>query len=61
MSGVLVRCMYRALVGGLIFGARAALLACVGGLAFLMRMCLRWFPAHVPDCLCVPLNHRVSL
>ena len=30
--------------------SRAALLACVGGLAFLIRACLRWFPALVSDC-----------
>ena len=32
--GVLVRCLYSGLVGGLPFMARVALLACVGGLAF---------------------------
>ena len=47
-------------VGGLPFVARVALLACVGGLTFLVRMCLWWFPALVPACLCIP-NHRVSL
>ena len=50
--------MYRALVAGLLVGARAAFLACIGGLAFLMRVCLRWFPALVPDCFCIP-HHRV--
>ena len=39
--GVLVRCMYSAMDGGLLFAARAALLACIGGLAFLVRVCLR--------------------
>ena len=39
--------MRHALVGGLLLGARAALLACVGGLAFFMRECLWWFPALV--------------
>ena len=42
------------------FAARAALLACVGGLAFLIRLCLRWFPALVSDCPGMP-NHHVSL
>ena len=55
-----VRCMCSALVGGLLFAARAALLACVGGLAFLIRLCLRWFPALVSDCPGMP-NHHVSL
>ena len=32
----------------------------VGGLAFLVRVCLWWFPALVPDCFCIP-NHRVPL
>ena len=52
--------MYSGLVGGLLFAARAALLACVGGLAFIVRVCLRWFPALVSDCLRMP-NHHVSL
>ena len=47
-------------VGGLLFVARVALLACVGGLTFIVRVCLWWFPALVPACLCIP-NHRVSL
>ena len=34
--GVLVRCLYSGLVGGLPFTARVALLACVGGLAFVV-------------------------
>ena len=46
--------MYRALVGEFLFWARAALLACVGGLAFLMHECLRWFPALVPGGLQIP-------
>ena len=29
-------------------------------LAFLMRVCLRWFPALVSDCLCMSIHH-VSL
>ena len=33
---VLVRCLYSGLVGGLPFVARVALLACVGGLAFVV-------------------------
>lgn len=40
--------------------ARAALVACVGGLAVLTRVCRRWFPALVSDFLRLP-NHRVSL
>ena len=63
-----VRCLCSDLVAGLLFAAHAgllfaahaALLACVGGLAFLMRVCLRWFPALVSDCLRMP-NHLVSL
>ena len=39
--------MCSGLVVGLTFMARAALLACVGGLAFFMRECLWWFPALV--------------
>ena len=35
-------------------------LVCVGGLAFLVRVYLRCFPALVSDCLCIP-NHCVSL
>ena len=35
-SGVLVRCMYSGLIGGLPFVARIALLACAGGLAFVV-------------------------
>ena len=40
--------MYSGLVGELLFAARAALLACVGGLAFLVHVCslgglLLWF------------------
>ena len=50
--------MRSGLAGGLLFAARAVFLACVGGLACLMRMHLRWFPALVPDCLCMP-NHHV--
>ena len=49
-SGVLVRCMCRGQARGLLFVARVTLLACVGGLAFIMcvplavscyRSCLR--------------------
>ena len=46
-------------VGGLPFVARVALLACVGGLAVIVRVCLWWFPALVSDCVCM-LNHCVS-
>lgn len=42
--------MYTALVGELLFAAHAALSACVGSLALLMRVCL-WFPALVSDYL----------
>ena len=52
--------MYRALVGGLLFGARAVLLSCVGRLVFLMRVCLRWFPALASGCLCMP-QHCVPI
>ena len=34
--------------------ARAALLACVGGLTFIVRVCLWRFPALVPDSLRTP-------
>ena len=60
VCGVLVRCMCRGLAGRLLFVARVALLACVGGLAFVVCVCLWWFPAIHPACLCIP-NHRVSL
>ena len=33
---MLVRCLYSGLVGGLLFVARVALLACVGGLTFVV-------------------------
>ena len=59
-SGVLVRCMCGGLAGGLPLVARAALLACVGGLAFIMCVCLWWFPALLRACLDLP-NHCVSL
>ena len=49
--------MYSSLVGGLLFEACAALLACVGGQAFIVRVCLRWFPALVSDCLRMPNRH----
>ena len=52
--------MYIGLVGGLLFASRAALLACVSGLAFLVRVCRRWFPALVSDCLYMP-SYCVSL
>ena len=58
--GVLVRCMCRGLARGLPFVARAALLACVGGLAFVVCVCLLWFPALAPACFCIP-NYPVSL
>ena len=57
---VMVRCMCSGLAGGLPFVARVGLLACVGGLAFIVCLCLWWFPTPVPACLCIP-NHRVSL
>ena len=37
-----------------------ALLACVGGLTFIVRACPWWFLAQLPACLCIR-NHRVSL
>ena len=37
MCGVLVRCMHSSLVRALLFAARAALLACVGGLAVMLQ------------------------
>ena len=55
----LVICMYSGLVGGLLFVACAAMLACVGGLAFLMRVCPGGIPALVSECLCMH-NHHVS-
>ena len=36
------------------------IIVCAGGLAFLTRVSLRWFPAVVIDCLCMS-THRVSL
>ena len=60
MCGVLVICMYSSLVVRLLFAARAASLACFGGLAFIVRVCLQRFPALVSDCLRMP-THRVSL
>ena len=35
-------------------------LASIGGLALLVRVCLRWFPALVSGCLYMP-SHCVSL
>ena len=55
-----VLCMCGVLVVGLLYAARAPSLAYVGGLAFLMCVCLRWFPALVSDCLYMP-HHHVSL
>ena len=52
--------MYSGLVGGSPFVARAALLACVGGLTLIVRVCLWLFPAVLSDCLCIR-SHRVSL
>ena len=51
----ILRCLYRILVGDC-----AALSACFSRLAFLMRVCLQWFPAQTSSCLCI-LHHRVSL
>ena len=47
-------------VGVLPFVARVALLACVGGLTFIVRVCLEWFPALVSDCVCMP-GYCISL
>ena len=58
--GVLVTFMYSGLAGRLLFVARVALLACVGELTFIVRLCLRCFPALVSDCPYIP-NHCVSL
>ena len=38
VCGVLIKCVCSGLVGGLPFMACAALLACVGGLALIMRL-----------------------
>ena len=43
--------MGQACTAGLPFVTRVALLACVCGLAFIV--CLWWFPALVPACLCI--------
>ena len=43
-SGVLVKCMYSGLAGGLPFVAHVALLACIGELEFIVCVCV-----------CVPL------
>ena len=43
---------------GFLVGAHADLLACVGGLAFLVRVCFRRLPVLVYDCLCVPNHHH---
>ena len=53
-------CTACGLAGGLPFVARVVVLACVGGLACLVRVCLWWFPALVSDCLCMP-GYCVSL
>ena len=53
-------CMYSGLVGGLLFAARAVLLAFVGGLAFLLRVCPWGSPAPVSDFLYMP-DHQASL
>ena len=49
--------LYSGLVGGLPFMARVALLACVGGLAFVV---CAFGGFLVPACLCIP-HHRVHL
>ena len=51
-------CMCSCMAGGLLFVPRTAMSACVSGLAFPVRVCLRWFPAVVSEC--IP-NHHVSL
>ena len=43
--------------GGLLFAPHAALLACAGGLAYFVHVCLRWLPALVSDCLGMPDYH----
>ena len=42
------------------FVARVALLACIGGLAFVVCVCLWYLPALVRACLRIP-NHSISL
>ena len=61
-------CMYSGLVGELPFVARVALLACFGGLAFvvcafggfLLSFLLAYAFLRYEDAICIP-NHRVSL
>lgn len=60
MCGVLARCLYRTLFGGLLLVAHEALLACIDGLAFFSHAFLRWFHDLASDCPCMP-NHCVSL
>ena len=45
---MLVRCLYSGLVGGLPFMARVALLAYVGGLAFVVCVCVCAFGGFLP-------------
>ena len=52
--------MYSGLVGGLLFVPLVELLTCIGGLAFLTRVCRALFSALVSDCLRMP-NHHVYL
>ena len=42
--------MCRGLAGGLLFVARVALLACAGGLAFVVFVCLWWFELRAVRC-----------
>ena len=48
------------LLGGCFLAPRAVMLACVGRLASLVRVCLRWSPAVVSICLCMPSHHVSS-
>ena len=45
---------------GKVVGIRTCVNICVGWLKFRMHVPLRWFPAQVSDCLCMP-NKQVSL
>ena len=47
--------MYSGLLEGLPFVARAALLACVGGLVCIVRVCLWRLRPLVPDLRCAPV------
>ena len=48
---MLVRCMYSGLVAGLPFVARVVLLACCGGLAFIVCVCVPLVVSCSSSCL----------